>query len=95
MTHDQPDPAPDDFGRFCALVGSISGVAPARLATPGTLVGEVAGGDVGLLALVAALQDLNPFAALPEQVEAATLSVADLHHLCVTMGPDHHAPERS
>lgn len=94
MTHDQPDTAPpDDFGGFCALVGSISGIAPARLATPGTLVGDVALGDVGLLTLVAALQDLNPHASLPDQVDADSLSLADLHHLCRTMGPDHHAPE--
>jgi hypothetical protein len=86
---------PASFEEFGTLVASVLGVAPDRLRPTDCLVRDVDVDEVSLSQLVLAIQDVNPYFALPDQVEVHDVSLADLYHFCCVMDVGHHEPTTS
>jgi len=77
------------FDEFVALVAPALGVAPGDLGPHRRLGADIPVDELSLSQLVLAIQELNSYFDLPDQLDLEDVTVADLHHFCTVMGPGH------
>jgi hypothetical protein len=82
-----------DFADFKVHVAEALDISPARLEGSSRPAASLGPDELSWMGLILAILELNPSFHIPEQADIHDLTLADLHHLCSTMTPDH-APSR-
>lgn len=74
------------------LLASTLGRGPGTLRLGDRLLGDLRLDELSLVRVLQAVLDLNPYFALPDQMDVEDVTVGDLHHFCCVMGPGHIEP---
>jgi hypothetical protein len=78
-----------DFDTFCELVAGFAGVAAERVKASESFLTDLHLDELSLATMLFALQDLNPYFELPDQMATSDLTVRDVYHYYRTMTRGH------
>jgi hypothetical protein len=81
-----------DIHEFCRQIAPAVHLPPHRLEACDRLVDELGLDELSWAGLIAAVESLNPYFSLPDQVEPTDVTLDDLYHFYRTMDAGHLAP---
>lgn len=80
---------------LCSVIGEAIDLPADRVRSCGALVAGLGLDELSLAAVILAVERLNPWFQLPDQVDVHEVTVADLHHFACVMSPGHAEEGRS
>jgi hypothetical protein len=80
---------PYEYDEFCRERAATLGLPAERLVPCGPLIEGLGLDELSLAAFLAAVEDLNPWFRIPDQVDGHDATVADVHHYYATLSRGH------